>query len=162
MGLDLYIETREKIKHQTTGVYIRENGMNKELKTIEEVKKYFPNRDISHIYEYEYVDNYIFNRHMTHNLSEMAEHIILDSNINLYLLLWHPSDLGFKYVDEKYVNYINKSLELLIRNKKKLEKYNPKNGWGNYETLLGFVRSLANCLNNIDVKNKEYSIYSSI
>ena len=48
MGLNLYIETNEKNKHRTTGVYIRENGMNKELKTIEEVKKYFPNRDISH------------------------------------------------------------------------------------------------------------------
>ena len=162
MGLDLYIETNEQIKHRTTGVYIREGGMNKELKTIEEVKKYFPNQDISHIHEYDYYDNYIFERHMTHNLGKMASHIVVEKDINLYLLLWHPSDIRFKYVDEKYVNYINKSLDMLIKNKKKLEKYNPDNGWGNYETLLGFVCSLANCLNNIDVKNKKYSIYSSI
>ena len=162
MGLDLYIETNERIKHRTTGVFIRENGMNIELKTIKEVKKYFPNHDISHIQEYTYYDNYIFKRHITHNLGKMAAHVVVEKDINLYLLLWHPSDIGFKYVDETYLKYINKSLELLLKNKKKLEKYNPANGWGNYETLLGFVLTLADCLKSIDVLNKEYSIYSSI
>ena len=37
MGLDLYIKSKTPIKKRGTGVYVRENGKTRELKTVAEV-----------------------------------------------------------------------------------------------------------------------------
>ena len=42
MSLDLYIKSNTPVKHRGTGIYIREQGGTRELKTKEEVLKYFP------------------------------------------------------------------------------------------------------------------------
>ena len=161
MGLDLYIETEKYYLHKTTGVFIRENGANKELKTIEEVKAYFKGFDISHIKEYEYMDNIVWKRHITHNLTEMADHVRID-NTTLYLLLWRPIESGYSFVTKEYVYYLNECLELLIYDKDELVKYNPENGFGNYNTLLDFVKSLVDCLNGIDVEKEKCIIHCSV
>ena len=67
MSLDLKIRTNKLIRHVSTGVYIRENGETIELKTIEDIKKYFPDKDISHIQEQVYYDDKIWTRNITHN-----------------------------------------------------------------------------------------------
>ena len=46
MSLDLYIKSKTPIKKTGTGVYIRENGETRELKTKEEVKQYFPEQEV--------------------------------------------------------------------------------------------------------------------
>lgn len=161
MGLDLIISTNKKIEHRTTGIYIREGGMNKELKTIDEVRKHFPGYDISHIKEYTYFDDIFWNMHITHNMCEMASHIVVN-DISLYLLLWRPKELGFIYVNEDYIDYVNKCLEILIKEKEELLKYNPPNGWGSYETLLGFVSSLSESFKAMKLNKYKYTIISSV
>lgn len=161
MGLDLSIEAENYHVHKTTGVFIRANGCNIELKTIEEVKAHFPDYDISHIQEYEYMDNIIWDRHITHNLYEMACHVVIN-NISLGSLLWNPIENGYYYANKEYIYYLNECLKLLIKNKKELEKYNPKNGFGNYNTLFDFLNSLVDCLNGIDVQKEKCIIHSYV
>lgn len=162
MGLDLTIKTKNKILHSGTGVFIRENGMNRELKTLDEVKQYFPNSDLSHIEEYEYYDDELFNMNITHNLFKMAENVVVKDGINLCLLLWKPKSIGFEFVDDKYIKYINDSLKILLSDKDRLEKYNPENGWGNYDVLLNFVCKLATVLNSIDLSMDHCEIISDV
>gem|GEM_PF-6049046 len=49
MSLDLHIITPEPVIKHGTGVYVRENGQTLELKTMEEVRAHFPDKDLSHM-----------------------------------------------------------------------------------------------------------------
>ena len=161
MGLDLSISCNKTFIKKTTGVFIRENGMNKELKTIEEVKKYFPNSDISHIKEYEYESNNVFDKHITHNLWKMASKVVSKENNTLYYLLWRPEEIGFTIINESYIKNIKECLDYLIEKRKELEKYNPPNGFGSYESLYEFVKELYDCIIALNLKNDVYEIYAS-
>lgn len=46
MSLDLYIYSRRPVRHQGTGVFVRDNGQTRELKTIDEVQYHFPDADL--------------------------------------------------------------------------------------------------------------------
>ena len=107
MSLDLYIRSHHPVKHRGTGVFIRDNGQTRELKTIDEVKAHFPDADTSDIDIRECEDNELFHCNMTHNLTEMASHVPIDGTdgvcalprfkddptdepLTAYNLLWHP------------------------------------------------------------------------
>lgn len=162
MSLDLTIRTDKLIRHVSTGVYIRENGETIELKTIEDVKRYFPDKDISHIHEQVYYDDKIWTRNITHNLTDMASQVIINNSVDLYKLLWRPKENGFEFVTNEYIEYINQALSILKVNKTELEIYNPKNEWGNYNCLLSFVEDLSKCLNSLDLNDSKYFIESSV
>ena len=53
MSLDLYIKTSTPVIKRGTGVYVREDGKTKELKTMAEVKERFPDADMSRIKVFE-------------------------------------------------------------------------------------------------------------
>ena len=67
MSLDLYIKSEKTKQERGTGVYVRENGRTVELKTLDEVKKHFPNADFSHIREDIYETNIVWHENITHN-----------------------------------------------------------------------------------------------
>ena len=111
MSLDLYIRSRHPVKHRGTGVFIRDNGQTRELKTIEEVKAHFPDADTSDIDIREWEDDELFHCNMTHNLTKMASHVPIEGTdgavtlprdyerdkpafnpepLSSYNLLWHP------------------------------------------------------------------------
>lgn len=109
MSLDLYIHSSRPVKHRGTGVFVREDGMTRELQTVEEVRAHYPDAtNIGDIHIYEYEDNEYFRCNMTHNLTEMASHVPIsgtDGTLSLpkpwrkeeeqhpltaYELLWHP------------------------------------------------------------------------
>ena len=111
MSLDLYIRSNRPIKHRGTGVFVRDNGQTRELNTIEEVKAHFPDADTSGIEIHEWEDDELFHCNMTHNLTEMAEHVPINGTngsltlprdferdkpdfepkpLTAYNLLWHP------------------------------------------------------------------------
>lgn len=111
MSLDLYIKSRQPVKHRGTGVFIRDNGQTRELQTIEEVKAYFPDADTSDIEVREWEDDELFHVNLTHNLTEMASHVPIEcaeghytmpqfferdkpdwkpEPLTAYNLLWHP------------------------------------------------------------------------
>jgi hypothetical protein len=111
MSLDLYIRSHHPVKHRGTGVFIRDNGQTRELKTVEEVKAHFPDADTSDIDIREWEDDELFHCNMTHNLTEMASHVPIEGTdgvvtlprdyernkpdfkpepLSAYNLLWHP------------------------------------------------------------------------
>lgn len=162
MSLDLFINLDKPVKHHGTGVFIREGGKNIELETIEEVKAHFPDIDLSNIKEVEYESDIVWHENITHNLGNMASHVPV-YNSTLYYYLWHPSDIGIKYVNQYYKNAIKTGYEYIKDNREYLEKFNPPNGWGTYENLLRFVKSLDDFLQNLKIDHsKEYSIYADV
>ena len=111
MSLDLYIRSHQPVKHRGTGVFIRDNGQTRELKTIEEVKAHFPDADTSNIDIREWEDDELFHCNMTHNLAGMASLVPIEGTdgvltlprdferdkpdfkpkpLSAYNLLWHP------------------------------------------------------------------------
>ena len=78
MSLDLYIRSHHPVKHRGTGVFVRDNGQTRELKTIDEVKAHFPDADTSDIDIREWEDDELFHCNMTHNLTEMASHVPIE------------------------------------------------------------------------------------
>jgi len=77
---------------------------------------------------------------ITHNLGKMASEVkVLDST--LYQYLWRPDEL-YLYYAEDLVEPLSIGLLELLDNPKKYKKFNPENGWGDYEGLVRFTREL--------------------
>ena len=141
MSLDLYIISPEPVIKRGTGVYVRENGRTGELKTMEEVRKHFPGSDLSHISEYEYADEYFWHGNITHNMTDMAGHVPVDGpGLTLYDLLWHPEENGFLEAGSSgYRDRVLHGYLYLRGHRESLVQFNPGNGWGDYDLLLGFT-----------------------
>ena len=166
MSLDLYIESKTPIKKRGTGVYVRENGKNRELKTVAEVKEYFPDADLGDIKIYEYETEDLWHENITHNMWKMADHVPVGEQ-SLYMYLWRPDEIGFTRVTVEYVRGVFTGLLYLKGHKEELLQYlppiHPETGerWGSYEQLVDFCVSLVNCLNELDYETEEYGIYAS-
>lgn len=111
MSLDFHIKSSRPVRHRGTGVFVRENGATRELKTLEEVRAHFPDADLSDVHVRDYEDDELFHCNLTHNLTEMASHIPIAGTdgvvalprpwekdkadfvakpLSAYNLLWHP------------------------------------------------------------------------
>ena len=93
MSLDLYIISKKPVKHKGTGVWVRENGQNKELSP-EEAKERFPNNEFP---EFEIEDDEYWHNNITSNLRKMSEQCTYSNNgieYSLYRMLWHPEETG--------------------------------------------------------------------
>jgi hypothetical protein len=81
----------------------------------------------------------VYSDNITHNLNKMAE------AAGIYYELWRPEELGITTAKE-LISPLNAGLDRLLKNRSEYIQYNPSNGWGSYEGLLGFVASyLAAC-----------------
>ena len=111
MSLDLYLKSTKPVRHRGTGVFVREDGQTRELKTVDEVRERFPDADLTEVKAYDYEDNDLFHLNLTHNLTEMASHVPIANTeghltlpldyerdkpdfepqpLTAYNLLWHP------------------------------------------------------------------------
>lgn len=166
MSLDLYVRSDEPIKVSGTGIYIRENGQTRELKTIEEARKYFPDR---HITERKYITTDVWHGNITHNLGRMADRVISEKGRSLYQLLWHPKE---KYVTKDWISEVRDCYDKLQSKKdfyKPMEEENrvaENNGdsyiWGTYDNLMSFTKSLLDCVENLNFKDKHYDLIASV
>lgn len=166
MSLDLYIRSKTPVRKRGTGVYIRENGKTRELKTVAEVKEYFPDADLSDIKMQEFETNDLWHENITHNMGKMASHVPVGEQ-TLYMYLWRPEEIGFTHVTAEYVQGVFTGLLYLKAHKDEILQYlppiHPETGkrWGSYEQLVDFCVSLVNCLNELDYETEEYEIYAS-
>lgn len=128
MSLDVYLESPTPIIKQSTGLFIRENGKNREL-TLDEVKEHYPNADIE-LQDHE--TNYYYSDNITHNVRVIAK------QAGLYEALWHPEQINIKTANE-LIKPLTEGLNYLLSNKDNLEKLNPTVGWGSYDQLCDFV-----------------------
>ena len=159
MSLDLTISTKKKYKKTGTGIWVRDGGMTREITSLEEARSRFPGKDIK-LNTYETDEFWTGN--MTHNLGKMAGHVNTTEGLTLYDLLWEPAEHGFSIVNQEWIEGIMLGYLEVRKRKKELLKYNPPNGWGSYEVLLGFMSDLVRALTQVDLENETYKIYSSV
>lgn len=169
MSLDLYIESKTPVHHRGTGIYVRDNGETKELKTKQEVLTYFPDVNPDEIKETSYVDNEYFHMNITHNLTEMASQCEIPGMckpnkgmVSLYDLLWHPEEnLGITTLTEEYIHDVIKCYLKLTENPEFFEKFNPDNGWGTYKQLVEKTNQYIIALLKIHTAFEDYTIITS-
>lgn len=168
MSLDLYIESKTPVLHRGTGVCIRENGENRELKTKQEVLTYFPDMDPDKIKETTYEDNDYFHINITRNLTKMAEecNVIGICNydaesavVTLYDLMWHPKEkLKVTTPTLDYLTDLIGCYKKLLEEPEFFRQFNPENGWGSYEGLVKKVKAYMEALTAISDEFDNYTI----
>lgn len=79
-------------------------------------------------------DEVVYEDNITHNLGKMAQAV----NEFYYKAIWHPEELDFKVAGD-VVYELRKGVAVLACAPSHLKKYNPENGWGDYENLLLFT-----------------------
>lgn len=157
MSLDLYIKSKTPVQHRSTGVYVRENGITKET-SLKEAKEKFPWEDIE---EQVYEDNIFWHGNITHNLTEMADHVDL-GKYTLYNVLWHPEDVLKDLTLEQYIHLVLLGYVYLSWNIPNYEQYDPKNGWGSKELLVSFTKDfLLNLIDAYAAKDLDIEIIAS-
>ena len=111
MSLDLYLKSSRPVRHRGTGVFVREDGRTRELRTLKEVEEHFPDADLTDVHVTDYEDDELLHLNLTHNLTEMASHVpiagteghltlprsyekdkpdFVPQPLTAYNLLWHP------------------------------------------------------------------------
>jgi hypothetical protein len=81
----------------------------------------------------------VFSLNITHNLGKMASKVILSTGQTLYDILWRPDENGY-YNAEDISELLYEGLHILISSPEEYKKYNPENGWGEYDGLVQFVK----------------------
>ena len=75
----------------------------------------------------------LFDWNITHNLWAMAK----EAGIRQHL--WAPEEIGIARA-EQLIEPLRSGLALLQADPDRFRKFNPSNGWGDYEGLVNFVR----------------------
>ena len=166
MSLDLYIKTKTPVIKRGTGVYVREDGKTKELKTMAEVKEHFPDADLSQIKVYEYETDEVWHENITHNMNRMADKVPI-GEYTLYDYLWRPDEIGITHISREYATAVFNGLMYMKEQKEELLPFeppiNPESGtrWGSYDLLVEFCASLVDAIMSIDYTKEQYELYAS-
>jgi len=139
MSLCVYLRIRGSVVRYGTGVFVRENGTVVELSQDEVLSRFgkfsLNKKEITDI---------VYSACITHNLTSMA------NEAGLYKCIWYANENGI-YLAFQMIDLLKKGLDTLKRNPKHFRKFNPKNGWGNYESFVQFIEGyLEACINAPD------------
>lgn len=133
MSLDVYLindKRGEKKKHSGSGIFVRENGQSREITREEWDEKHPGQEPVVLQDDGDEDDDYSAN--ITHNLGGMAE------KAGLYEALWRPDEIGIELASQ-LIEPLTAGLKKLKARRSYFEKFNPSNGWGDYEVLVNFV-----------------------
>ena len=139
MSLDVYLKS-EKLqpRQKSSGIFIREDGQTKEISR-EEWDRRYPDREPVAFFSGDEETDTLYSANITHNLGEMAD------KARLYMPLWRPEEIGLTKAKD-LIKPLTEGLALLQSHPEHFKEFNPPNGWGTYEILVGFVESyLAAC-----------------
>ena len=138
MSLDVYLIIDKTMpKTAGSGIFIRENGTTREI-TRREWDEKFPGKEPVTFQSDKEETNEVFSANITHNLGAMAK------AAGIYKHLWRPEELvhiawnGITTAAQ-LIQPLTDGLALLKSDPDRFKKFNPENGWGNYEGLLEFV-----------------------
>lgn len=76
----------------------------------------------------------VYSNNITHNLGRMAR------EAGLYEPLWRPEEIHINRAGD-LVSVLEEGLTKLKADPDRFRKFNPENGWGDYEGLVRFVES---------------------
>jgi len=115
-----------------SGIFIREDGAMKEISR-EEWGERFPGREpvVSSVTEND-PDQEVYWRNITHNLTTMAD------AAGLYRPMWRPDEIGITTA-EQLIAPLSDGLMALKDDPERFRKFNPADGWGDYDGLVAFV-----------------------
>ena len=130
MSLDVSLILKGNVSKSDSGIFVRENGSVKEL-SHEQWNERHPNREPVTMQEKD--DECLFWANITHNLTSMAR------EAGIYKHLWRPEEINITHANQ-LIAPLENGLELLQSDRDRFEALNPKNGWGDYDALVGFVR----------------------
>jgi hypothetical protein len=132
MSLDVYLKIPGiKISSYSFGIFIRRNGMNEEIPR-EEWDKMYPGVEPVCLAERQEHSDTVFEYNITHNLGKMA------NEAGIYQALWRPEEIDAEKALD-ITDILESGLCELIENPEKYKRFNPENGWGNYDGLVQFV-----------------------
>lgn len=114
MSLDVYL-CEDASSYPIAADFLQENGFDQAAAAL---RNYTPES--------------LFSANITHNLNTMAE------AAGIYLELWRPEEAGIHYAHQ-LIKPLREGLWRLQDNPTKYKKFNPSNGWGDYEGLVEFV-----------------------
>lgn len=140
MGLDIYLTPPEgelPKEEPRDRIYIRENGSTREISYAEWNERH---PDVQPFRVRQDDDGELWVGHITHNLSKMAD------EIGLYKVLWRPEEIGLEYAHQ-IAPRLEEGLKKLKDYPDHYKKFNPPNGWGNYENLVDFLWFYLECCN---------------
>jgi hypothetical protein len=78
-----------------------------------------------------------YEANITHNLAPMAD------EAGIYEYLWRPEEIGIIKAAQ-LIEPLRSGLELLKRDPKRFEIFNPDNGWGSYSDFVPWVENYLN------------------
>lgn len=140
MSLDVYLKLPGAKRKPGSGIWVRDCGENRQI-TREEWDERFPGCEPVVFKEPEDVvmDDEVYSRNITHNLNVMA------GEAGIYEACWRPEEIGVTLA-KQLIPLLKAGLERLLADPGKFKAFNPKNGWGDYEGLVDFIRDyLAHC-----------------
>lgn len=90
----------------------------------------------------------VFSQNITHNLGKMAAAVEFgvdadEIGLNLYHVLWRPDEHGFKFARD-ISSLLDIGWNILLSDPETFRKFNPENGWGDYDGLCNFVYEYRN------------------
>lgn len=129
MSLDVYLTVLGHVSEPSTKIFIREGGQNKEISR-SQWDEMHPDREPVTVCTD--AGETVFEWNITHNLIRMA------AEAGIYKDLWRPDELGIVKA-EQLIEPLKRGLCLLVCGRERFEKFNPANGWGDYEGLVRFV-----------------------
>lgn len=129
MSLDVYL-TGPQPAPTGTGIFIRDNGSVREVSRAEWDER-FPGQEPVFAH-YHTDDDLLYSANITHNLGQMAD------KAGLYQPLWRPDENGF-VLAAQLIEPLRNGLERLKAEPNRFKKFNPPNGWGDYDGLVAFV-----------------------
>ena len=138
MSLDVYL-ILEGVKETEvgSGIFVVEDGQTKEISRGEWDEK-FPNREPL-VARSQYDDKEAYSANITHNLNKMA------GEAGIYKHLWRPDEIDISTAKE-LIKPLQEGLKVLKDDPDRFKVFNPSNGWGSYDVLVGFVKNyLAAC-----------------
>jgi hypothetical protein len=82
----------------------------------------------------------LYSANITHNIATMA------GRAGIYDFLWRPDEININKASQ-LTYFLRNGLALLKTNPEYFKKFNPENGWGDYDGLVSFVENyLAACI----------------
>jgi hypothetical protein len=136
MSLDVTLKIDGAIKKSSSGIFVRRNGQTVEISEAEWYEQN-PGRRPFRLDGENVVTNVAYSSNITHNLNSMAE------EAGIYKELWRPEEIGIAEAKD-LIEPLRNGLHRLKLDPERFKKFNPKNGWGNYEGLVKFVENYLN------------------
>lgn len=131
MSLDVTLITDKPVKRKGTGIFARRKGATVEL-TATEAKRIYPDAKIR---ERKYTTCEVFTANITHNLADMAMQV----GPRFYQALWRPEEMQAEIAMD-LIETINAGIQWMEANPERYKKFNPANGWGDFDQLLAFAK----------------------